>query len=127
MKLNKSKLVFLYNLINSFQSIRPKSYIYVLTFFKELIKCNVPCEPYFSERVSIVKNIINNSQTSSQVSINKITEKYKEFPLANNKTILHKTSIYNIITKELHYTYRKTTIKTNKLITYEYNKYSFFL
>ena len=126
MKFNNSEIIFLENLLKNSYTSKASSIVYVSPFFKQVLQCLVPCKIILSERASIINNILINYKEPSQISINKVTEKYNEFALSNNKKPLHKTSIYNIIKNVLKYSYRKSNIKTNKLETKEYIKYCFF-
>ena len=127
MKLNKEEILFLENLINSFDNSLIISPIYVLPFFKELVGCIIPCKCNLSKRANVINQIIMENQKYSQISVNKVTQKYNEYASINNQKTLQKSSIYNIMKKELHYRYIKTTIKSSKLLSNEYIKYCFFL
>ena len=126
MKLNKDERFFLDTLINSIENSVEISPIYVLPFFKELVECIIPCERKLDERANAINKIILENQKLSQISVNKVTEKYNEYAFINHKKALQKSSIYNIMTKELDYRYIKTTIKSSKLLSNEYIKYCFF-
>ena len=122
-KLNEEEMIFLETLINSIENSVAISPIYVLPFFKELVECIIPCESKLSERANVINKIILENRKLSQISVNKVTEKYNEYAFINNKKALQKSSIYNIITKELDYRYTKTTKKSSKLLSNEYIKY----
>ena len=126
MKLDKFELCFLDGYINSFNKSGHISYIEVLPFFKELMEYVVPLKQNISERAKIINDIINNYQDPSKISLNNITDEYKKYCQNNNIKPIQRTTIYNILKNELHYSYRKTTIKTNKIISKDYIKYSLF-
>ena len=76
-----------------------------------------------NERELTVDNIKKNYDGNKSLSCQKIMEIY------NDKNIqkISKTAIYRIITKRLGYSFWKTSVKTNKLLTKDLIKQIFFV
>lgn len=127
MKLDISESNFLISYINSFKESTEQNFYYVLPFFKELIS-NIKTRNFnINNRATIIREIIEKLNLNSSASINKIKEEYNKIAVNHNQKCLSRSSIYKIIKNELKYKYRKTSVKTSKILSNTYIKYCFFL
>ena len=126
MKPNKDEILFLTSLINSYKETKNKKLLFVLPFFKDLIDNIIPIPNKISNRAQVIKDIVLKLGETNHISLNRIANSYNEYATNNNQKIIHKTTIYNILKNELKFRYKKTTVKTYKLLTDEYKKYCFF-
>ena len=125
-KYDENELSFLDNYIISFTASQSPNIIKVLPFFKELMDNCIPLKRNLSERAKTVDKIIKDLKDPCQISLKKITSEYQKYCEKNKVKIINKTSIFNILKNELNYRYRKTTLKTNKLLTNQYIEHSFY-
>ena len=126
MKLNENDIICINNEIQKVQNLRDNLNdniisipTYYASFFENMIKKPLA----LNERELTVDNIIKNYDGNKSLSCQKIMEIY------NDKNIqkISKTTIYRIITKRLGYSFRKTSVKTNKLLTKNSIKQIFFV
>ena len=71
----------------------------------------------------LIENIIKNNNGNKSLSCSKIAQLYSE---EYNKS-LSRVTVYRILTKKLDYRFRKTAVKTNKLLGIESIKQTFFI
>ena len=100
--------------------------IYINSAFYDIIKNIKRIQPKKGEYSSTIKRIILNNQQHGYISIRKITEIFNDFAKKNDKKTISKSEVHRIIKNVLKLSYRKTNIKTNKLINDLILKYSFF-
>ena len=72
---------------------------------------------------NLIENIIKNNNGNKSLSCSKIAQLYSE---EYNKS-LSRVTVYRILTKKLDYRFRKTAVKTNKLLGIESIKQTFFI
>ena len=99
---------------------------FVLPFFKTIIDNVTKIKPNLNERDLILKTIIETFPNNQNISLQKITKKFND--IAENKGLLKikKSTIHKIMRKKLLMRFRKKTVKNQKLISFNYIKYSFF-
>lgn len=119
-EINKLELIF-----KSLPQNEDKT-IFVLPFFKAIMDNVAKIKPNLNERDLILKTIIETFPNNQNISLQKITKKFND--IAENKGLLKikKSTIHKIMRKKLLMRFRKKTVKNQKLISFNYIKYSFF-
>ena len=102
------------------------NFVYINPSFYSIIKNIKRIEPKKDESAATIKRIILNNQQHGHISIRKITEIFNDFAKKNEEKTISKSKVHRIIKNVLKLSYRKTNIKTNKLIDDLTLKYSFF-
>jgi len=125
-KPNNDEIIYLDNLLNK-QIVDDKDdTILVLPFFKLLIENIKKPEQHLDDKDILIQSIIENSSKNKHISLAKITEEFKNVAETKNIKPIKKSSINLIMKNKLLYRFRKTSIKTDKLLKKQYIKYSFF-
>ena len=75
------------------------------------------------KREKRIENIIKNNNDNKSLSCSKIAQLYSE---KYDKSV-SRVTVYRILTKKLDYRFRKTAVKTNKLLGIESIKQTFFI
>ena len=88
-------------------------------FFDEMEKKSLVLD----EREKRIENIIKNNNDNKSLSCSKIAQLYSE---KYDKSV-SRVTVYRILTKKLDYRFRKTAVKTNKLLGIESIKQTFFI
>jgi hypothetical protein len=125
-KPSNEELANLNNIINSLKYKETKEHIYILPFFKFLFDNIKKIEPERDEKAKKINEIIMNWPKESNISIIKITDEYNKFASLNNKRIIHKSQVHLIMKNILNLRFRKTSIKTTKLLLNKSILQSFF-
>lgn len=117
LKPNNNDSQFLAKFIKSNQRTENTKTMYVLDWFDLLMKNVKKISPIPDERAIKIREIIQNWNNNSNISVKRVTEEYNNYALKNNKKIIHKSLVHKIITKTLNFHYRKTAVKTNKVLS----------
>jgi len=100
--------------------------ISVLPFFSIIIDNLQKVEKKIDNKDLLIENIIKGNNNGTHLSIRKITEKFNNICGNYNLNKISKTQVHRIVKKNLRYSYRKTKIKTNKLIDKNSIMHSYF-
>ncbi len=103
-----------------------KKIVYILPSFKAIMENLEIIEPQVDDRANKIKEIIQNWPKESSISIKKITEAFNQFALSNNKNTIQKSMTFLIMKNILKLSYKKTTVKTDKLLNNTSILQSFF-
>ena len=102
------------------------NFIFINSFTYDIIKHMKRIKPKEDEIATTIKNIISDNHKYGHLSIRKITEIFNNSAKKNGKKIISKSKVHRIIKSVLNFSYRKTNIKTNKLVDEISLKYAFF-
>ena len=126
LKPNKEELDFLETQINTYRERNDNDKIYVLPFFKLLMDNVRKIVPKKDDKALIIENIIEASRKNGNISLSKIEEEYQKVAKLKNIKPIKKSSIHSIIRNKLFYSFKKISVKTNKLIENNFIKKSYF-
>lgn len=125
-KPSKEELTKLSNIIDSLENKGKAGDIYILPVFKILFDNIKIIKPEKDDRAKKIHEIIINWPKESNISIIKITNEYNKFAALNNTKIIHKSQVHLIMKNILKLRFRKTKIKTAKLLLNSSILQSFF-
>ncbi len=127
MKPNDDDILFFRNNITQYNLNENQSNFYVLPFFNMLMNNVYKVKPSLDYNAKIIDNIMKSKVgKETNLSLSKITEEYKRIANVKNIKPLQKSSVHKILRNILGYKYRKTTVKTSKLIANESIKFTIF-
>jgi transposase len=125
-KPQENEINFLDNEIKSLLVESDPKNVYVLPFFASLMDNIKIISPKLNDRALKIQEIIQKWPRSTNISIRRITEEYNNYALSNNKNTIQKSLVHEIMKNLLKYKYKKTSVKTDKLISKNSIKLSFY-
>ena len=125
-KPQENEINFLDNEIKSLLVESEPKNVYVLPFFASLMDNIKIISPKLNDRALKIQEIIQKWPRNTNISIRRITEEYNNYALSNNKNTIQKSLVHEIMKNLLKYKYKKISVKTDKLISKNSIKLSFY-